>query len=220
MTTVSNSQNERLSLTGRSFAQALDHLSDVDTDLAGVVRKLGPPPMWKREEGFPTLVHIILEQQVSLSSAKAAYDRLLAATGSLTPKRFLQLDDTALKRIGFSRQKTAYNRNLADAILQGKLDLTALGSMDDDTVRSELIKIKGIGTWTADIYLLMVLQRPDVWPRGDLALAKAIKKIKRLKNRPGPKEMDAISTQWMPWRAVAARLIWHYYLNSEGRRAF
>jgi DNA-3-methyladenine glycosylase II len=173
--------------------------------------------MWAREEGFHTLIHIILEQQVSLSSAKAAYDRLITATAPLTPERFMQLNDIGLKTIGFSRQKTAYGRNLAKSILHGDLDLTTLRTMDDGSVRSELMKIKGIGTWTADIYLLMVLRRPDVWPRGDVALAVAMQRVKGLMNRPSVEEMDSISHNWMPWRAVAARLLWHYYLNN-GRR--
>lgn len=173
--------------------------------------------MWAREEGFHTLIHIILEQQVSLASAKAAYDRLIAAAAPLTPERFMQLNDIELKTIGFSRQKIAYSRNIANSILQGDLDLTALRTMDDGSVRSKLMKIKGIGIWTADIYLLMVLRRPDVWPRGDVALTVAMQRVKGLVNRPSVEEMDSISHNWMPWRAVAARLLWHYYL-SNGRR--
>jgi len=169
--------------------------------------------MWAREPGFPTLIHIILEQQVSLASARAAYDRLLAAASPLTPARFLELDDVALKRIGFSRQKTAYGRELAWAVLDGHLNLAELHTLDDGTVRSELIKVKGIGPWTADIYLLMALRRPDVWPSGDLALAAAAQRVKRLASRPKPDELDALGASWHPWRAVAARLLWHYYLS-------
>jgi DNA-3-methyladenine glycosylase II len=169
--------------------------------------------MWAREPGFPTLIHIILEQQVSLASAKAAYQRLLAAASPLTPDRFLELDDAALKRIGFSRQKTAYSRELARAVLSGRLDLAELETRDDVTVRSELTQIKGIGPWTADIYLLMALRRPDVWPSGDLALATAAQRVKRLASRPTPDELDALGAKWKPWRAVAAWLLWHYYLS-------
>jgi DNA-3-methyladenine glycosylase II len=170
--------------------------------------------MWAREPGFPTLLHIILEQQVSLASAKAAYERLLATISPLTPSRFLELDDVKLKAIGFSRQKTDYGRNLARSILKGQLDLEALGPMNDETVRSELTKIKGIGPWTADIYLLMALLRPDVWPTGDLALAMAARRVKGLQQCPTPDQLNHIGTAWRPWRAVAARLLWHYYLNS------
>ena len=217
MIKVKNTKKKPVRLSRRPFLYAVRYLTDRDPDLEEIVKKLGPPPMRFREEGFLSLIHIILEQQVSLSSAKAAYDRLIVAAEPLTPERFLQFYDTELKTFGFSRQKTAYCRNLAHAILQGCLDLTALRTMEDATVRSELTKIKGIGIWTADIYLLTALRRPDIWPRGDLALAVAIQRTKGLPNRPSLEEMDAFSVDWMPWRAVAARLLWHYYL-SNGRR--
>jgi DNA-3-methyladenine glycosylase II len=177
------------------------------------VKQFGAPPMWARESGFSTLLHIILEQQVSLASARAAHNKLIEAASPLTPRRFLKLDDATLKAAGFSRQKTFYGRELARSIVEGLLDLDALSSMDDAAVRSELIKIKGIGRWTADIYLLMVLRRPDVWPAGDLALAVAAQKLKRLRTRPTQEELDEMSAAWKPWRAVAARILWHYYLS-------
>jgi DNA-3-methyladenine glycosylase II len=203
-------------LTEEIFIQALGVLADRDPDLARILKDLGPPPMWAREPGFPTLLHIILEQQVSLASAQATYDRLLVAVAPLTPERFLTLDDAALKAIGFSRQKTVYGRHLAQAIVEGRLNLTALAALDDATVRTELLQLKGIGPWTADIYLLMALRRPDVWPTGDLALAVAVQGVKRLDLRPKPDELDAIGDAWRPWRAVAARLLWHYYLSDRG----
>ena len=169
--------------------------------------------MWEREEGFPTLLLIILEQQVSLASARAAYNRLLAAASPLTPERFLRLEDAELKSIGFSRQKTAYGRHLAQAILRGELDLAGLHALDDDSVKEHLTKVKGIGHWTADIYLLMVLRRPDSWPKGDLALATAIRKAKGLKQKPTFEDVERIGERWRPWRAVAARILWHYYLS-------
>jgi DNA-3-methyladenine glycosylase II len=201
-------------LTEESLAHGLRVLSERDPDLAQILEDLGPPPMWAREPGFPTLVHIILEQQVSLASAWAAYERLLAAATPLTPQRFLELDDTRLKDIGFSRQKTSYGRILAQAIVEGRLDLAALGRMGDGAVRSALIQIKGIGPWTADIYLLMALRRPDIWPRGDLALAVAVQRVKGLGARPTDEELETIAADWRPWRAVAARLLWHHYLSS------
>jgi len=170
--------------------------------------------MWAREAGFSTLLHIILEQQVSLASARAAHNKLLEIASPLTPRGFLKLDDATLKAAGFSRQKTGYARGLASSLVEGRLDLDALRESDDDTVRSELLKIKGIGQWTADIYLLMVLRRPDIWPSGDLALAVAAHRIKRLRYRPTPQEMNAIGEAWRPWRAVAARILWHYYLSA------
>lgn len=202
-------------LTEQTYQRGLKFLSRREPAFAKILKTLGSPPLWARKAGFPTLVHIILEQQVSLASARAAMNRLSAAAVPLTPQRFLKLGDAELKRIGFSRQKTIYGRHLAQSILEGKLDLSALGKMDDAAVRSELLTIKGIGLWTADIYLLMALRRPDIWPRGDLALAVAVQKIKRLPARPTQDELDALSLRWRPWRAVAARLLWHYYLRNR-----
>jgi DNA-3-methyladenine glycosylase II len=206
-------------LTDIILAQAVGHLTHLDPDLAKIADEFGLPPIWARQQGFDTLIQIILEQQVSLSSAKAAHQRLLAVAAPLTPERFLQLNDAELKAIGFSRQKTAYGRNLAESIAHGDLNIAALESMEDDAVRSELMRIKGIGQWTADIYLMMALLRPDVWPTGDLALAVAMQQVKGLKERPTQKEMNEISAEWGPWRAVAARLLWHYYLSKRARHA-
>lgn len=200
-------------LNKRTLAQAVRSLASLDSDLGKIAANLGLPPLWERQQGFQTLIHIILEQQVSLSSARAAFNRLLAIANPLTPERFLLLHDAELKSVGFSRQKTSYGRCLAGAIVRRDLDIAALDSMDDETVRCELMKIKGIGRWTSDIYLLMALLRPDVWPRGDLALAEAIKQVKRLRQRPTEEELDIISRGWQPWRSVAARLLWHYYLS-------
>jgi len=202
-------------LDEEGFVRGLRFLCGSDPDLAQIVANLGPPPMREREPGFPTLIHIILEQQVSLASARAAYDRLLKAVSPLTPDQFLELDNATLKTIGFSRQKTAYGRNLAQMIVSGRLDLAGLDAMDDAAVRSELLKVKGIGPWTANIYLLVVLRRPDVWPREDLALAVAAQEIKQLGSRPTVDELDALSKAWKPWRAIAARLLWHYYLSNR-----
>lgn len=204
-------------LTAETLARGLQYLRKRDADLAAILKRLGPPPMWERAPGFATLLHIILEQQVSLASAKAAYDRLLLVALPLTPERFLTLDDATLKRIGFSRQKTFYARCLAQAILAGDLDLNELESMDDVSARAELMKIKGIGLWTADIYLLMALRRPDVFPCGDRALVVAARSIKQLETFPTAEQLGAIAAPWRPWRAVAARLLWHYYLNRRVR---
>lgn len=197
------------------FHQALNILKNRDTDLGKVLSRLGPPPLWKRDPGFLTLVQIILEQQVSLSSARAAFNRLLQAVPVLTPKEFLKLDLKTLKQIGFSRQKAYYCRLLAESIISGSLNLEGLKKMDDDQARIELIKIKGIGRWTADIYLLMALRRPDIWPIGDLALTAAVQQVKGLKARPSLHELEDLSRAWEPWRAVAARIFWHHYLNTQ-----
>lgn len=206
-------------LTHRSLLSATRRLAVRDPDLAVVVDTHGPPPLWAREPGFHTLIHIILEQQVSLASAKAAYGRLIAATGRLVPERFLELNDADLKTIGFSRQKAAYGRGLADAMLDGRIDLARLETLDDDQVKVELTAIKGIGPWTADIYLLMVLRRPDTWPSGDLALASAVQRVKRMRKAPTPMKLEHIGKAWQPWRAVAARILWHYYLSNPRQQA-
>jgi DNA-3-methyladenine glycosylase II len=202
-------------LDEEALARGLSYLSQRDQDLARILEELGPPPMWEREEGFPTLLRIILEQKISLASAEAVYKRLAALCSPLTPERFLELDDATLRTIGFSRQKMIYVRDLARSIIEGRLDLVKLHAMEDEAARAELFKVKGIGPWTADIYLLMALGRADVWPSGDLALAVAAQRIKGLSSLPRTKELDALGAAWQPWRAVAARLLWHYYLSKR-----
>ena len=200
-------------LTDATLPAALTDLTSRDPRLARIVADYGPPPLWAREPGFPTLVHIILEQQVSLASARAAFDRLLTIASPLTPERFLELDDATLKTVGFSRQKTRYGRELAAAVLSGELDLNALDVLDDQAVHTELTSVVGIGRWTADIYLLMALCRPDAWPAGDLALAIAARHALGLAATPSAAELAAIGEAWRPWRAVAARVLWHFYLS-------
>ena len=199
-----------------ALARAVKTLARLDPDLARVAREHGVPPLWARAPGFATLTHIILEQQVSLASARACFKKLEALLqGEVTPARFLALDDDALRAAGFSRQKALYCRELARAIEGGTLDIDALRGLDDDAVRVELTRIKGIGRWTADIYLLMVLLRPDVLPRGDLALYIAAHQVKGLAARPTPDEFAALAEGWQPWRAVGARLLWHHYLRTR-----
>jgi DNA-3-methyladenine glycosylase II len=207
-----------LPLTDETLAHAVRVLAKRDPDLGAVVKRYGPPPMWARRPGFATLIHIILEQQVSLASAKAAFNKLRAAIAPVTPIRFMLLDDVQLKAIGFSRQKTLYARYLAMAILEGRFSPKALAGLDDMAVRESLVELKGIGRWTSDIYLLMCLRRPNVWPAGDLALAVAAQKIKQLPRRPTPNELDAMAEAWHPWRAVAARVLWHFYLSEKRYR--
>ena len=188
-------------------------LTKKDKQLAKIYKTFGEPPMWQREPGFATLIHIILEQQVSLSSAKAAFDKLAKQT-DVTPENFLTLDDATLKRIGFSRQKTRYGRALAQKIVDG-LELEELHTQPDDSIRSELIKLPGIGNWTIDIYLLMALNRPDVLPVGDLALQIAVKEVKGLASRPNTEELVTLAKPWQPYRSAATKLLWHYYLSRK-----
>lgn len=190
---------------------ALAALAETDADMARALADVGPPPMRPWEPGFPTLLRIILGHQVSLASARAIFARLHAAADPLTPERLLALDDEALRAAGLSRAKMIYGRALAEALVEGRLDLDALPQLDDDAARAQLVAVHGIGAWTADIYLLLALRRPDVWPAGDLALAVGAQAVKGLAARPNAREMVALAEPWRPWRGAAARLLWHYY---------
>jgi len=206
-----------LRLTRDSLGLAVRELAARDPDLAAVVERFGPPPLWDRPEGFATLTHIVLEQQVSLASAQAAFDRLRAAANPLTPGRFLEFDDAQLLAIGFSRQKAGYVRELARAVDSGAIDPAGLATLPDDEVRRALVELKGFGPWSASIYLMEALLRPDVWPVGDLALVVAVAEVKRLATRPDADRMEALAEPWRPWRSVAARLFWHDYLCRRGK---
>ena len=205
-------------LTESELRRGVRILARRDPDLARIFREYGHPPLWARSPGFPTLVHIILEQQVSLASAQAAFERLKAASGGrVTPGRLLALTDVQMLQIGFSRQKAGYARELARAIVLRQFKPASLPAMPDEAVREALVAHRGIGPWTADIYLLMALLRPDVWPHGDLALASAVQSAKNLAERPTYAELTEMAQAWKPWRAVAARLFWHYFLSQRGR---
>jgi DNA-3-methyladenine glycosylase II len=163
-------------------------------------------------------VLLVLEQQVSLASARAAFDRLVDAVGAPTPDAVLALDDARLRTIGFSRQKAGYTRDLAQAVVQGSLDFEALAALPDDGVRAVLTGLRGIGPWTADVYLTMALRRPDAFPRGDLALLASAQRVKRLHARPTPLELEELAETWRPHRATAARILWHAYLSERANR--
>ena len=200
-----------------AFRAALASLVARDAALAGVVERHRPPQFWHRPPGFPTLVLLILEQQVSLSSAAAAYGRLTGRIGQVTPAGLLASSDEELRGDGFSRQKIRYGRTLASAVLDGTVDLEGLGDLGDGEVRSALTSLPGIGPWTADVYLLSCLRRPDVWPVGDRALQVAAGEVLEL---PAPLPADALlelGERWRPHRSTAARLLWHAYLSARGR---
>jgi DNA-3-methyladenine glycosylase II len=183
--------------------------------LGASVERFGPPPLWARDPSYATIVHLILEQQVSLASAQAAFDRLVVASGVPTPAGFLTLDDAQLRAIGFSRQKAGYARDLAAALLDG-FDLETLAGQSDAAVRTELVRHRGIGRWTADVYMTMCLLRPDVWPYGDQALATAAMEVAALPQRPTFTQLGEMAERWRPYRAVAARILWHHYLRVRG----
>lgn len=193
-------------------------LASNDERLRFVYNTYGSPPLWDRPMGFATLLNIILEQQVSLASAKACFEKLAVFCGEVTPEKLLTIGDEELKTIGFSRQKTAYARHLAEAIIDKRIDLEGLHVLDDADVKAELVKLKGIGEWTADVYLLMAMLRPDVMPRGDIALHAAYQKLTGAEKRPSSDEFIEIAEKWRPYRSVAARLLWHYYLSERKAR--
>jgi DNA-3-methyladenine glycosylase II len=200
-------------LTKKVFLEALRELRQRDRSIDAIVSAIGPPGWIKRRSGFPALVRIILEQQVSLASGRAVFARLQETLPVLTPETFLQLEPEVLRQIGFSRQKIRYCCQLAQTICAGGLRLSRLETLPDGEVRDELTRITGIGRWTADIYLMEALKRPDIWPAGDLALAISVQYALKLKHRPSPDELDRIGKRWKPWRAVAARVFWHRYLS-------
>jgi DNA-3-methyladenine glycosylase II len=204
-----------LILTQKSLALAARELAARDEILAGIHAKHGDPPLWRRAAGFTTLAHIILEQQVSLKSAKAMLVRLEGKIQPFTPERLLELGDTYLRSLGVTRQKSAYLLHLSNSIVSGQLSFTKLARMSDEDARVVLTRIKGIGSWSADVYLLMAMRRADIWPAGDLALAVAMKELKGLAHRPGPDELERLAEQWRPHRAVAARMLWQYYLGKK-----
>ncbi|MDM7923444.1 MAG: hypothetical protein QUS14_14195 [Pyrinomonadaceae bacterium] len=198
-------------LTNTTLRSASIRLAADDPYLRIVWERHGTPPLWDREPGFATLLRMILEQQVSLASAKACFEKLERHVGEVKPEHLLTLTDSELKTIGFSRQKTAYARHLSEAVLEKRIDLDGLHALPDREVKAELIKLKGIGEWTSDIYLLMALLRPDVMPKGDIALHAAWHQLSG-EPRPGSDEFLVIAERWKPFRSVAARILWHYYL--------
>src|SRR6267378_3593634 len=207
-----------LQLTADTLAEGVAELSRRDPHLAAVVARHGAPPLWDRAPGFQTLVQIILEQQISLSAGRAAYGRLERLAGAVTPERVAALTEAELRGAGLTRQKSSYIRGIAQAIVAGQFDPGALAALDDDRARAALIELRGVGAWTADIYLLMALGRADIWPSGDLALVAAIREVKRMRSLPSVERVERITRGWSPWRAVAARVLWHHYLSTPRTR--
>jgi DNA-3-methyladenine glycosylase II len=175
--------------------------------------------MWGRRPGFATLVRIILEQQVSLAAARTLYRRLEAQLGGMSAARVSASSIADLRRFGLTRQKAGYCHGLALRVLDGSLDLSAAARASDETGRNTLLAVPGLGPWSVDIYYLMALRRPDIWPKGDLALAIALRELKRMKGLPGTDEQQRLARRWAPWRSVAARMLWAHYLETRGRYA-
>ena len=204
---------ETIILNKKSLVKATKSLALLDNDLARTLADHGPPPLWEREPGFSTLIRIILEQQVSLVSADAMFCRLKDNIEPLTPVAIIAAGTPFLRSFGVTRQKATYFINVAEAIQNGVLNLEALAQETDEIAIEKLTSIKGIGPWTAKVYLLMAMLRPDVWPVGDVALATAFKNLKGLEVRPTQPELSELAKAWRPHRATAARMLWHYYLN-------
>jgi DNA-3-methyladenine glycosylase II len=205
-------------LTRALLGEGARHLAARDADLARVHTRLGDPPIWGRRPGFPALVKIILEQQVSLRSAAAMYRRIDQHVGGMSAERVDRLGAAGLRRLGVTRQKAAYCHGLACRVLEGTLNLAAVARASDEEGRRMLLDVPGLGPWSVDIYFLMALRRPDVWPRGDLALASALREVKGLRALPSHEEQVKLSRAWAPWRSVAARILWSHYLSQRAPR--
>jgi DNA-3-methyladenine glycosylase II len=202
----------------RDLAEGISVLT-AEPVFADILERAGPPRFRRRRNGFGTLLHIILEQQVSIDAAAAMHHRLVGLCRPLAPETFLALDDATLRSCGFSRQKMGYARDLAAAVESGEFDFTRLAASDDETALAELLALRGIGRWSAEIYLLFALGRPDIWPAADLGLQVAIGERLSLGSRPSELELRCRGEAWRPWRSVAACLFWQSYLYARGRAA-
>jgi DNA-3-methyladenine glycosylase II len=198
-----------------NFVQLCKQLAKRDTHLKEIIDQYGYPPLWSRKPNFETLVHIILEQQVSLASARAALVKLKEKIGTVTSKKLLLLSDAELKACYFSRQKIVYARCLAEAIEKGELSLKKLEKLPDEELRVLLTSIKGIGNWTVDVFLMMVLHRTDLFPLGDIALVNSVKHVKQLPPHTTKEDILQMAEAWRPNRTIAAFLFWHAYIKRK-----
>jgi DNA-3-methyladenine glycosylase II len=194
--------------------KAIDYLLEKDVIFKGIIKQYGMPTIPIRPQGFETLVLLILEQQVSIDSAKATFLKIKAKEKNFEPVVLLNLSDEEFRNLGVSRQKTSYIKALSTAILNKDIDLESLPTKTAEQVREELIKIKGIGNWTIDIYLMFCLQAPDLLPLGDIAVVNTIKELLDIHNK---EDMELHTIKWSPYRSVATYLLWHHYLNKRNR---
>lgn len=202
----------------QGLAQGVSILS-AEPVFAEILQTAGRPRFRRRRNGFGTLLHIILEQQVSIDAAAKMYHRLVTLCRPLEPATFLSLDDATLRSCGFSRQKMGYARDLAAAVQSGSFDFAMLAAAADETALAGLLAMRGIGRWSAEIYLLFALGRPDIWPAADLGLQLAVAELLSLGSRPTEVELRRRGEEWRPWRSVAACLFWQSYLHARGRAA-
>jgi DNA-3-methyladenine glycosylase II len=203
-------QWESKPLTIQSLKLGAEILAGRDRLLASIYQVHGVPPMWARRPGFSTLLRIVLEQQVSLVSARAMFERLRANIDPFQPQTFIESGEAYLRSLGVTRQKAHYCIQVAHAFTNGHLK--DIAAMSDEDAHALLLSIKGVGPWTANIYLLMALRRPDIWPDGDVALATAVGSLRKIKTRPSFSELAKIAVRWRPYRSIAARMLWQYYL--------
>jgi DNA-3-methyladenine glycosylase II len=199
-----------------TFYPYCDKLCKLDKDLATIVKTYGFPPMWTRPATFQTLILTILEQQVSLASAYAAFKKLKEKIGYVTPAKILKLTDEEMRACYFTRQKMGYARGLAEAIQSKKIILKKFNHLPDEEVRHILIQLKGIGNWTIDVYLMHALQRTDLFPLGDIALVNSLKETKGLPKDISKEEMLKIAEPWRPYRTIASMILWHSYIKKRG----
>lgn len=195
--------------------EAIQYLSEKDAVFKLIIDKYGMPILPKRPQGFETLVLLILEQQVSIDSAKATFLKLKAKHTNFNPESLLSFSDEEYRNIGVSRQKTSYIKALSHSIINNHIDIDSLATKSSQQVREELIKIKGIGNWTIDVYLMFSLQAPDVIPLGDIAVINTIKELLNIHDK---QEMETYVSNWSPYRSVATFILWHYYLNKRNRK--
>jgi DNA-3-methyladenine glycosylase II len=197
--------------------RALDRLARIDPDLARIEREAGPLPWRTREPGFPGLLSAIVGQQISNQAAAAIWRRLCALEGCQSPEGLLAHSDETLRAAGLSRPKVGHARAVAEAFRAGILATESLAAMDDETAVATICSVRGLGPWSAEIYLLFALQRSDVFPAGDLALQAALAHLKSLPARPTARAVRELAVPWAPHRALAARLLWHWWRYVTGR---
>lgn len=195
--------------------EAIQYLQQSDVIFKNIIDKYGVPTIPTRPEGFQTLVLLILEQQVSVDSAKATFLKIKAAVSSIEPKHLIHLSDETFRSLGVSRQKTAYIKALSDAVLTKQIDLESLSYKTAEKIRAELIKIKGIGNWTIDVYLMFCLQLPDIIPLGDVAIVNTIKELLAIEDKV---LVQSYVEKWSPHKSMATFLLWHYYLRKRNRK--
>jgi DNA-3-methyladenine glycosylase II len=210
--------NKFKTFSASNFHSICDTLARKDKELAAVIKQYGYPPMWTRPNSFETLVHFILEQQVSLASALAALEKLRERIILITPGRLILLSDVELRACYFSRQKIIYVKSLARAIIDNQINLKEIETLSDRQVREKLIALKGIGNWTIDVYLMFVLRHTDIFPVGDLAVRNAVINVKGMAKDVSKEKILDLAKIWKPYRTVAAMILWHYYLQTRASK--